>query len=30
MPDLFERAVEAETANLAANTATAVLPNGSY
>jgi len=30
MPDLFQRAVEAETANLAANTAAAVLPNGSY
>jgi hypothetical protein len=30
MPDLFQRAVEAETANIVANTATAVLPNGSY
>ena len=30
MPDLFQRAVEAETANIAANTAAAALPNGSY
>ena len=29
MPDLFQRAVEAESANIAANTA-AVLPSGSY
>jgi hypothetical protein len=28
MPDLFQQAVEAESANLAANTA--VLPNGGY
>jgi len=28
MPDLFQRAVEAETASIAANTAAAVLPNG--
>lgn len=37
MPDLFQRAVEAETANIAANTATGMnaattglLPNSSY
>jgi hypothetical protein len=29
MPDLFQRAVEAENANIAANAA-AVLPSGSY
>jgi hypothetical protein len=30
MPDLFQRAVEAESQNIAANTTAAVLPNGSY
>lgn len=30
MPDLFQRAVDAESANIAANTTIAVLPNGSY
>jgi hypothetical protein len=30
MPDLFQRAVDAESANIAANATTAVLPNGSY
>lgn len=30
MPDLFQRAVDAEGANIAANTAVAALPNGSY
>jgi hypothetical protein len=30
MPDLFQRAVDAESANIAANTTTAALPNGSY
>lgn len=30
MPDLFQRAVEAESANIAANTTAAGLPNGSY
>jgi hypothetical protein len=30
MPDLFQRAVEAESANIAASTTAAVLPNGSY
>jgi hypothetical protein len=36
MPDLFQRAVEAQTANIVANAATAmntapaVMPNGSY
>jgi hypothetical protein len=30
MPDFFQRAVEAESANIAANTTAAMLPNGSY
>jgi hypothetical protein len=30
MPDLFQRAVDAESANIAANTAAAVVPNGTY